>query len=324
MEDKNRFRAFLIVAVIAVMFFGAGFLNAHAQVGFPTKPITIVIPFPAGGSTDIVMRGVATYVSKHLNTSIIVQNVVGAEGSIGYAKGYTAKPDGYTLLATNTLPQILTEFSREARYKSLDFKPVFAVARDSMILVAKPEGVKTFDEFIKTARHQTTTIGTTGRATTTGLMGILFVEETGIKVNWIPFHGGAESLSALAGRHIDAVLSISASAMPMVKAGKIIPLAVFSEKRSPKFPDVPVPRELGLDIPFLYNYSGVVAPPGTPDELVKVLENAFDKAVTDKEYLEWFKKTATAELLPLHAREYRKEFERLYSLTEKYKKYLKE
>jgi tripartite-type tricarboxylate transporter receptor subunit TctC len=110
----------------------------------------------------------------------------------------------------------------------------------------------------------------------------------------------------------------------MVRAGKIRPLAVFAEKRSPKYPDIPIPRELGVDIPLLFNYSGIVAPPGTPDELVKVLEAAFVKAAADKEYVEWFKKTATADLLPLPAKEYKKEFERLYHLTEKYKKYLKE
>ncbi len=324
MKGNNSTGVLLILAVIGGLLFGAGPFHASAEVGFPGKPITIIVPFPAGGSTDMAVRGIATYTGKYLNTDIMVQNIPGLDGVIGYAKAYSAKPDGYTLLATNTLPQIFPEFSRETKYKSLDFKSVFAFARDSVILVERSDGPRTFDEFVKTARNETIKIGTTGRATTTGLMGILLVEELGLKVNWIFFNGGEESLTALAGKQVDAVFSIAASALPKIKTGKIRPLAVFSEKHYSKYPDVPIPRELGIEVPLLYNYSGIVAPPGTPDEPVKTLEAAFGKAAVDREYVEWFKKTAVAEPLPLTAGEYRKEFERLYVLAEKYKKYLKE
>lgn len=318
-------RVLFCSAMLSIILAGAGGVPAEALAAYPSKPVTIIIPFSAGGSTDIAVRRIAPYLRKYLNNaSIIIENLPGADGGIGYNKGYAAKPDGHTLLCSNTLPLFLTEYSRATKYKTLDFKPVYAYARDSMILVVHPDFSKTFDEFIKTARTQTVKIGTTGAATTTGLMGILFAEELGIKVNWVPFGGGAESLTTLAGKHIDAVFSISASALALSRAGKIRPLMVFSEKRNPQFSDVPVPKEEGLDIPLLFNHTGIVGPPGLPDSIIKILANAFAKAVADPEYVENLKAMGTSELVPLPPKEYKKEFERLYTVTEKYKKYLKQ
>lgn len=310
-------------ALIAFLLLGAWGFKAEAKEAYPSKPITIIIPFAAGGSTDIAVRRIAPYVRKYLNASIIIENLPGADGAIGYYKGYSAKTDGHTLLASNTIPLILTEFSRDVRYKTMDFKPIYAFARDSMILVVHPEFSRNFDEFVKTARAQEVKVGTTGAATTTGLMGILLAEELGLKVNWVPFGGGAESLTTLAGKHIDAVFSIAASTLSLSKAGRLRPLMVFSEKRNPQYPDVPVPKELGVDIALLFNHTGIVGPPGLPEERIKILAEAFGKAGRDPQYVEQLKAMGTSELVPLNPREYRKEFERLYSVAEKYKKYLK-
>jgi tripartite-type tricarboxylate transporter receptor subunit TctC len=320
-ENKSLKRFFFILSVF--IFLGVWVLKTEAQVTYPTKPITIIVPFTAGGSTDIAVRRIAPYVGKYLKSSIIIENLTGADGAIGYNKAFSAKMDGYTLLASNTLPLFLTEFSRETKYKTMDFKSIFAFARDSMILIVYPEFCKTFEEFVKMARTQTVKVGTTGGATTTGLMGILLAEELGLKVNWIPFSGGAESLTTLAGKHIDAVFSITASALPLSRAGKIRPLAIFSDRRNPQFPEVPIPKEMGVDIPLLYNHTGIVGPPGLAEDKIKILEQAFTKAVQDPEYLEKMKTLGTSEIVPLPPREYRKEFERLLTVAEKYKKYLK-
>ncbi len=324
MMASKHFSVLFIMGVISVFLSPIGVFKADAAESYPNKPLTIIIPFSAGGSTDIAIRRIAPYVRKYLNAaSIIIENLPGADGGIGYNKAYIAKPDGYTLLASNTLPLFLTEYSRPTRYKTMDFKPIYAYVRDSMILVVHPDFSKTFDEFIKTARAQTITIGTTGAATTTGLMGILFAEELGLKVNWVPFGGGAESLTTLAGKHIDAVFSIAASALSLSRAGKIRPLMVFSEKRNPQYADVPVPKESGVDIPLLFNHTGIVGPPGLTDDKVKILASAFANAAADPEYRENLKAMGTSELVPLAPKEYRKEFERLYSVTDKYKKYFK-
>jgi tripartite-type tricarboxylate transporter receptor subunit TctC len=323
MVASRHLKVLFFIGVIAVVLSEIGVFKAEAMEAYPNKPITVIIPFSAGGSTDIAIRRIAPYVRKYLNASIIIENLPGADGGIGYNKSYVAKPDGYTLLASNTLPLFLTEYSRPTRYKTMDFKPIYAFARDSMILVVHPDFSKTFDDFIKTARAQTVKIGTTGAATTTGLMGILFAEELGLKVNWVPFGGGAESLTTLAGKHIDAVFSIAASALSLSRAGKIRPLMVFSEKRNPQYPDVLIPKEAEVDIPLLFNHTGIVGPPGLTDDKVKILASAFAKAAADPEYIENLKTMGTSELVPLPPKEYRKEFERLYSVTEKYKKYFK-
>jgi tripartite-type tricarboxylate transporter receptor subunit TctC len=314
----------LVLMISLGLAAGAWALPAGAQEVYPSKSITVIVPFSAGGSTDIAFRGIAPYIEKYLKTSIVVENVPGADGIIGYSRGYSAKPDGYTLTAVNTLPLLLAELSRDTKYKSDEFKPIYAFATGSMILVVYPEFCKDFGEFVKIGRSQTIKVGTTGAATTTGLMGILLEEELGLKVNWIPYGGGSESLASLAGKHIDAVFSMTASAQSLSKAGKIRPLAVFSEKRNPKYPDVPVPKELGTDIPLLNNLTGIVGPPGLPDDKVATVAAAAAKAVQDPGYLEWLNKAATTELTPMDPQEFKKEFERLSALTQKYKKYLKQ
>lgn len=314
----------ILVMVLSLgVFAGAWTVPAAAQEAYPSKAITVIVPFSAGGSTDIAFRGIAPYLEKHLKTSIVIENVPGADGIIGYSKGYSAKPDGYMLTAVNTLPLLLAELSRETKYKSNEYKPIYAFATGSMILVAHPEFCKTFDEFVKLGRNETVKIGTTGAATTTGLMGILLADQLGLKVNWIPYGGGSESLTSLAGHHIDAVFSMTASAQSLVRAGKIQPLAVFSEKRNPKFADVPVPKELGMDIPLLNNLTGIVGPPGLSDDKVAVVAAAMAKAVEDPGYQEWLNKASTTEYTPMGPAEFKKEFERLTALTLKYEKQLK-
>lgn len=323
MRGNKNFKIYVLLMVMMGMILGTWTFKAEAVTAYPTKPITIVVPYPAGGAVDIPPRGIAPYLGKYLNTSIVIANVPGADGIIGNNKVYTAKADGYTLLASNTLAPIIAEFSRETKYKTLDFNPIFALTRDSLNLVVHPEGCKNFEEFVKTARTRTMVVGTTGRATVSGLGGIILEERLGLKVNWVPFSGGAESLTALSGKHIEAVVTFISAASSLVRAGKIKPLLVFSDKRHPKYPEVPVPNELGVDIPPLVGRVGIVGPPDMDEDKIRILEEAFEKAVKDPDYLEWLKKVATTEFIPLSSKEYRKEFERLYTVVEKYKKYLK-
>ncbi len=317
-------KVLFFIGIISFFLAASGeVFQTEARETFPSKPVTIIVPFSAGGSTDINVRRIAPYVRNYLKTQIIIENLPGADGGIGYYKGYSAKPDGYTLLASNTIPLFLTEYSRDAKYKTMEFKPIYAYARDSMILVVHPDFCKTFDEFVKIARTQTVRIGTTGAATTTGMMGIALAEELGLKINWVPFGGGSESLTTLAGKHIDAVFSIAASAVSLAKAGRIRPLMVFSEKRNPQYPEVVVPKEAGVDITLIFNHTGIVGPPGLPEDRIKILAQAFVKAGQDPEYVARLKETATSELVPLPPKEYKKEFERLHVVSERYKKYLK-
>jgi tripartite-type tricarboxylate transporter receptor subunit TctC len=219
-KDK-KFKILFFLFLMAGIIFGKWTFSAGSEVNYPTKPITLVVSFTAGGSTDIATRGIVTYVNKYLKASLVIKNMPGADGTIGYNSVYGAKPDGYTLLSAPTLPMILSEFSRETKFKSLEFKPVFAFVRDTLILVVNPDFSKSFEEFVKIGSTSTIRLGTTGGATSSGLGGIILVEKFGLKANWIPFGGGAESLTALAGKHIDAAMTITASTVSLIKAGKI-------------------------------------------------------------------------------------------------------
>lgn len=318
----NKLHIFILVAFWLIM----GPISVPplpAKDTFPSKPITLIVPFPPGGSTDVAARTLAIYMGKYLKTNVIISNVPGAGGVIGYTKGFHAPPDGYTLLAWNTLPPFLEEYKREVGYKTLKFTPLAAFSRDSVIVAVHLEGSKNFVDFVKGAKVQTVNIGTTGQYTTTALQGILMAEELGLKANWITFGGGAESMTALAGKHIDAVMTQFASAAPLIKAGKIIPLIIFADKRVPKYPTVPTPGELGYNMPILANYTGIVGPPGMDKERVNILEAAILKAARHPDYVAWTEKVSTAESVLLPAAAYRQEIARLAKVAEKYKSFLK-
>jgi len=299
--------------------------NGQAKDSYPSKPITAIVAYSPGGATDVGARAIAMYVGKYLKTSVIISNVPGASGVIGYTKAYTAKPDGYTLLAWNNLTPHLEEYKRsgDVGYKTLNFTSLAAFSRDGTMLVTHPDSSGTFTDFVKQAKTQTLNIGTTGQYTITGLQGILMAEELGIKVNWVTFAGGAECLTSLAGKHINAALTLPSSAMSLIKAGKVLPLLTFGDKRSLKYPTVPVPAELGYNIPVLSSYLGIVGPPGLDKIKVKILEEAILKAAKDQDYVAWTEKASTAERVLLSAAAYQQETARLGQVTEKYKRFLK-
>ncbi len=312
-------------AAVSFLFCAVPVADGQARDVYPAKPITAIVAYAPGGATDVGARAIATYIGRYLKTSVIISNIPGAGGVIGYTKAYTAPPNGYTLLAWNNLTPQLEEYKRsgEVGYKTLKFTSLAAFSRDGTILVTHPDSSSNFADFVKQAKGQTLNIGTTGQYTITGLQGILMAEELGIKVNWVSFAGGAECLTSLAGKHINAALTLPSSAMALIKAGKIVPLLAFGDKRSPKYPNVPVPGELGYNIPVLSSYLGIVGPPGMDKTTVKILEEAILKAAKDPEYVAWTEKATAAERILLPASAYQQETARLGQVTEKYKRFLK-
>ena len=149
------------------------------------------------------------------------------------------------------------------------------------------------------------------------------MDELGIKVNWVPYEGSAGSVTALAGKHLDFTICLATSAVSLTRAGKLRPLVVFSDKRDPYLPDVPIPKELGFDITSIPGIRGVEAPPRTPAPIVKVLEEAYSKAVKEPAFIEVAKNRQIL-LQPLGSREYGQLVEATYPKVEKYKDMLRE
>jgi tripartite-type tricarboxylate transporter receptor subunit TctC len=309
------FGACLVVfAVLVGSSFGAD---------YPSKTITVIVPYGAGGSMDTQARGVSPFVAKELGGSIQIENVTGASGVIGFNRGFKSNPDGHTLTANNLPAIVITEISQpNSNFHTREFVPVYAFARDSVLLVTHPDLYKNFDEFVKAAKTTQIRVATTGKGTTVHLSGLIVESVLKVKFNFIPFEGGAESIASLAGKHIDAVLTIASSANAMIRAGRVRPLLILAKEKSPEYPQVPVPQDVGYDIPPFSNHTGILAPPKFPAERLKVLEAAFSRAVKSRGYMDWLEK-GTAEYAPLNSAEYRAEIERVYKLVEGYKDLLK-
>ena len=291
---------------------------------FPSKPIKFIVTAAAGGGEDTEARAIAPSVEKHLGgTQIMIENQPGAGGKIAFEKFHKAEPDGYTLI-TYTFPKsVIMEFQGKTGYQTKDFTPISAWSRSSQLLVVHADTWKTFDEFLKAAKGKTLSGGLSGRGSTTHLMGLIALDELDIKANWVPYEGSAGSVTALAGKHLDFTICLATSAVPLIQAGKLRPLLLFSDKRDPYLPDVPTPKDLGIKMTFIPTLRGVEAPPNTPPAIVKVLEDAFSNAAKETAFLDIAKKRKLV-LQPVSSKEFGKAIVDIYPKIAKFKDMLNE
>jgi len=318
---KNLTKLFTFVFASGIVLILISPLSNGAD--FPKKPVKIIVTADAGGGEDTEARGIAPYAEKHLGVRVMIENQPGAGGKIAFEKFQKTEPDGYTLI-TYTFPKsIIIEYMGKTNYRTKDFTPVFAWSRGNQLLVVHADTWKTFDEFLKTAKAKTLSGGLSGRGSTTHLAGLIAIDELGIKVNWVPYEGAAGSTSALAGKHLDFTICLATSAIPLIHAGKLRPLMLFSDRRDPYLPDVPIPKDIGFDITALPAIRGAQAPPNTSPSIVKVLEEAFYKAVREPDYIEWAKKRKMV-IHPLNAQEFGKAVAEAYPNVEKFKEMFKE
>ncbi|HEU5177981.1 MAG TPA: tripartite tricarboxylate transporter substrate binding protein [Burkholderiales bacterium] len=268
-------RAFLFVLALAAA-------NANAQ-AWPAKPIRAVVPVGAGSSTDIVHRIVLEQLAAQLGQPVVVENRVGAGGTIGSAAVAKSLADGYTLLAHGSAHTIAP-----ALYKSLpydparDFAAVAPVGLTASVLVASPaKGMKTAADLVAAARARPNALNfsSVGIGTATHLSAERFVSSAGVQAVHIPFKGGAEAMTeAIAGR-VDFFFGPVALVLPHIREGRLAALAVNTEKRSPALPGVPTLREAGFRDAEYPIWFGLFAPAGTPREIVQLLNRETQKAL---------------------------------------------
>jgi len=314
----------VIFAIILV--FGLSMLlvcpSANSQ-DFPKKPIKLIATADVGGGEDTEARGIAPYLQKLLGVNVTVENQGGAGGKIAFEKIQKTEPDGYSLIVSTFPKSIIIEYMGKVNYRTKDFTPVYAWALTNQLLVVHGDTWKTFDEFLKAAKAKPLSGGLSGRGSTTHLAGLVAMDELGVKVNWVPYEGSAGSVAALAGKHLDFTLCLSTSATSLIQAGKLRPLLLFGDERDPYLPDVPVPKEVGLNITSMPALRGAEAPPNTPPAIVRVLEDAFGKAVKDPNFIEWAKKRKMV-LRSYNAHEFGKVLMDAYPQVEKFQSMLKE
>jgi len=260
-------------------------LAAQAQ-AFPTKAITIIVPFSAGGTTDILARVLGQFMSKDLGQPVIIDNRAGAGGNIGTQLVARAAPDGYTILmgtvGTHAINQSL--YPKLAFDPIKDFAPLTRVALVPNLLVANPaQPFKTVKELMAYAKANPgkVTFGSSGSGTSIHLSGELFKQMAGVDIQHVAYKGSAPAVNDLLGNHIAIMFDNMPSAIGHVKAGKLRPLAVTTAQRSPALPDVPTIAEAGVPGYEATSWFGLLAPAKTPAPVVARLNASILKALAD-------------------------------------------
>ncbi|MGH8770114.1 MAG: tripartite tricarboxylate transporter substrate binding protein [Burkholderiales bacterium] len=248
---------------------------AHAE--WPSTTITMVVPFPAGGTTDLITRPIAQKLSEVLKQPVIVDNRGGAGGTIGAAAVAKAAPDGNMLLVGAVHHTIATSLYKKLPYDfEKDLTPVTVLAFVPNILVVHPAfEAKSVKDVISMAKAKAggLTYGSAGNGTSHHMAGELFKSMAGVDIQHVPYKGGAPMMTDLIGGSINMAFETSASATPQIKSGKVRPLAITTAKRSPSFPDLPTVAEAGVPGYEVLTWYAVLAPKGTPKEIVARLHS---------------------------------------------------
>jgi tripartite-type tricarboxylate transporter receptor subunit TctC len=285
-KATRRMAAGWLLTLLAIASAPIASQPAYAE-SYPERTIKIVVPFPAGGPTDIVARLIAQSLSSRLGQNVVVENLTGAGGRIGAKAAASAQPDGYTLLLGGTNVNTMLG----ALYKNLgfdpnaSFAPIAAICVDSMALAISP-GVPgdTFLEFVHYAKSNP---GKLKYGAPPGIYphfaGEFFKIKTGTDILFVPYKGGPAAITDVLGGHIDMVFNPKSSLLTHFKAGKLKALAVTSEARWPELPDTPTMVEVGVAGFPKEIWFGLLAPAGTPAKIVGELNHAVNEGLRSEE-----------------------------------------
>jgi tripartite-type tricarboxylate transporter receptor subunit TctC len=282
---------------------------------YPSKPITMIVPFPPGGVADIVGRPLAITMEKALKQPVVVMNRTGAGGAVGMAAAAKAAPDGYTILMALSSISVFPVSDRingkTPAYEMSDFAPIALVTADPTVLVVRADGpYKTAKDLVEAAKAQPGKINysSAGVYSTLHVAMEIFAQAAGIELFHIPYQGGGPAVTALLGGQVEALASGPAAAVGQIRAGKMRALAGWGDKRLALMPDVPTFKELGYDAEF-YIWSGVFTPAATPPAVQQRLREAVRQAANDPDFKAAMEKVSTP-VSYLDAPEFRTYWER--------------
>lgn len=263
---------------------------------YPNKPVEIIVAFKAGGGTDIGARILASVAEKNFDKPFVIINRDGSDGELGYTELAKAKPDGYTIGFINLPTFVSLTLERETKYKIDDVVPILNHVYDPGALIVQSSSEwDTLEEFVEYAKANPGKINVSNNGTgASDHIGMAhFAHEAEIDVTHVPFGGsGGESLAALRGGHVDATAAKISEVAGLIHSGELKLLATFTDERTDSFPDVPTMKEKGYNV--LYGSArGLVAPKGTPQEIIDKLHDVFKDAIESEEHAE---KAAKADL----------------------------
>lgn len=258
--------------------------QASAQVKFPSKPVTVIVSWAPGGA-DVNLRALQPHAEKVLGQPIIIINKPGGAGTIGFMEGANAQADGYTVtLVTPSI--VVTPYTVTAKPDYKSFDPVILTAEIPTVVAVKIDAPwKTFNEFMEYAKANPGKVrmSNSGHAAMYHIGAVGIEAATGMKFTHVPHKGSAPAIMALVGGHVEGVLTSYTTLSQMVAGGKLKVLAVAGGRRYYPIPDVPTFKELGIDLE-LSTWYGYLVPKGTPKDRIKVIHDAFKKAIETSDY----------------------------------------
>jgi tripartite-type tricarboxylate transporter receptor subunit TctC len=256
---------------------------------FPSRPIKLVIPYAAGGPTDIFGRLLAEYLGKDLKQAVFVENKGGAQGAIGAEMVAHAEPDGYTLFGTSGSVIVLNPLL----YKKLpydpvtDFRMLALVTEVPVVLCINPSvPAKTVAEFVAYAKQNPGKLnfGSSGTGSFTHLAGEMFKQTAGIEMTHVPYKGAAPALTDVMSGNIQLMFESVSTSLPLIQSGRLRPLGIGSARRHPALPDVPTIAESGYPDYFVSVWNAVAVPAGLPDDVARMLTDSLDRVMNDARF----------------------------------------
>ena len=263
----------------------------HAQDKYPSKVVTWICPYAAGGNADNRSRQVARLMGKELGQTIIVDNKAGGGGNIGTEAIARAKPDGYTIGMGNFAPLAVNHalFKKMSFDPLADLIPIMLIERGPLVLMVRTDApYKTVKDLVAAAKAAPGKLSyaSGGIGGTHHLSGALFENAAGIDMIHVPYKSGAAGATDLMGGQVESMFEQMYAAMPSIKGGRLRPLAITSKKRSPLFPDIPTMAEAGFPAVEVLNWQGLIGPKGLPPDIIALLNKAGNAALQDKELRE--------------------------------------
>jgi tripartite-type tricarboxylate transporter receptor subunit TctC len=310
--------------VIGAIFALSGIVFAQ---DYPTKPITIQIPYPAGGSSDVGARIVAGIAEKQIGQPIVVVNKPGAGGQVGWTELARQKPDGYYLGGIN-LPHLLSaalDPERKAVFKAEDIVPIISQALDPTTISVRPDSPwKNLKDLIDEAKKKPEQIaaGIVGYLQDDEIGYLQFAEAAGVKMRLVYFDGAAPAITALLGKHVDVLFCTVADNYSQWKAGRIRMLVIMDKQRTKFYPDLPTTAEVGLPTVLSASTRGIAGPKGIPAPIIKKLEQVFQNAMMTKEHMDKLENAGMPVKIML-AEEFGKYYWESYKVAKKWVEYVR-
>lgn len=275
-------------ALRAVIAAAAMLTPAAAQAAWPERTVTIIVPFAAGGITDVLARLTAERFERKFKQPFIIENVVGAAGVVAATRAARAEPDGYTLFLATVSQITIAPFTHKITYDPIkDFRPVSVVATSPFVItVGEAVPAKTLPEFVTYAKSKPgLAYGSAGAGSLTHLVAALFAKSAGVEMSHVPYRGIAPAFQDLVAGHVAMMSPSPVELRPMLEKGGLKPLAVTDRKRTKVLPSVPAITEL-MKVETVVTWNGIVVPAKTPDAIVDALANEIRTATQDPVFIE--------------------------------------